>query len=237
MAFKPTFDSNAEVIHHPTFLFSASSIHSRQPENPPCSEGFSTMYCGWSASNSLRFASRLQCPISSSSKAMGKGETEVSPAISSHCPARMGCSMECKSSSANRFSLSKASAGAKAPLASTRSSTSRAGKCRRMKRNKSSSSSKPMAPIFNLTQRKPASNFSLICLYMASWSPIHINPLMQIPSSPREKGVSHKAYVPRSRWRKAVSNPNSMEGYSLHRSVSTCPVRATSAHIPRNTPS
>ena len=116
MAFKPTFDSNAEVIHHPTFLFSASSIHSRQPENPPCSEGFSTMYCGWSASNSLRFASRLQCPISSSSKAMGKGETEVSPAISSHCPARMGCSMECKSSSANRFSLSKASAGAKSPV-------------------------------------------------------------------------------------------------------------------------
>ncbi len=58
------------------------------------------------------------------------------------CPARIGCSMECKSISASRFSLSIASEGRKAPLASTRSSISLAEKCARMCFNKESSRSK-----------------------------------------------------------------------------------------------
>jgi len=163
MAFSPIFDSNAEVIHQPIFCCSASSIHSCPPLIPPCKDGFSMIYCGRITDKSSFFLSIVLMPISSSSKAIGKGVSEVSRAISSHCPARIGCSMECRSSSASRCNLFRASSGEKAPFASTRNSISLAEKCARICFNKASSSSKLIAPIFNLIQRKPDCILTSIC--------------------------------------------------------------------------
>ena len=82
------------------------------------------IYCGRMVASSFFFSSSVLHPISSSSNAIGNGDSEVSRAISSHCPARIGCSIECKSNSDRRFSFSIASPGEKAPFASTRNSIS-----------------------------------------------------------------------------------------------------------------
>ena len=155
MAFRPTLLSNALVIHDPILRFSVSEIHSLVPRIPPCSDGFSTKYCGAMVSRSSSLSASVLVPISSSSSAMGKGDRLHKSAISFHRPLAMGCSMEWRSSAANFSSFDKASAGAKAPFASTRSSTWRGENVARMSLSNCNSRSKSIAPIFNFTHLNP----------------------------------------------------------------------------------
>ena len=163
----------------------ANSTHSRVPLMPPCRVGFMTKYWGRMVSNRRHLSSVLVTPISSSSKAMSMGEASQSLAISSHCPWRMGCSIECIPYSASLSSLPRASLGAKAPFASRRSSMSLGLKRSRRARTMASSCSKPMPPIFSLTHEKPALTFSSTRRVISSKEPIHTNPFILMPFSPR----------------------------------------------------
>ena len=163
------------------------------------------------SSNSI-FRSRRLMPISSSSSAMGKGVAAQSRAISSHCPARMGCSMEWSWNSERRCNFSRASVGEKAPLASTRSSIWVGVKCRRMCASSSSSFSKSMAPILSLMQRKPCCIFSPMRRYISSKFPIQMSPLMGMPSLPLLNGVCQNCRLRARKCSRAVSIPNRMDG-------------------------
>ncbi len=132
----------------------------------------------------------------------------------SHCPGRMGCSMECSSISESRFSFSRAWGAENAPLASTRNSMVSAEYSFLMVCRISNSDSKSRAPIFSLMHRNPCSSFSCTCRSMNSLSPIHIRPLIGIRSSPlvKSEGNSSKGCLA-ERERSACSRPNAILGY------------------------
>ena len=188
MAFNPILDSSAEVIHQPMLRSRERAIHSHEPEKLPKRDGFITTYWGRIVSSSLSLFNP-SIPINSSSRAIGIGVFRHRRDISSHCPWRMGCSIEWISYWANCSSFRGASSGEKAPLASTRSSISSLLNCDRIMRNRSNSASKSIAPIFNLMQWNPASNFLIICWRMESLEPIQIKPLISTSVCPSVKGV------------------------------------------------
>ena len=228
MALSPILLSRAEVIHEPMPRSRASRIHSSLPLIPPCNDGFRIMYCGRMVSRSMIFSSTSFTPMSSSSRAIGKGVSRQRRAIATHLPSLfflswkpdldggMGCSIEWMSYFASCSSLSIAFSIVNPPLASTRSSICSFVKCLRICCIRAISLSQSIAPIFSFTQWKPACSFSSIRRYISSNVPIQMSPLMGIPSSPREKGVSLPSACRKGKAlfmaAKAVSRPKSMEG-------------------------
>ncbi len=137
-------------------------------------------------SSNLSFSSESVTPMSSSSKAMGSGLSSQRRAISCHCPCFMGCSMVWICKSERIFSFSNASEGENAPFASTRSSISDGEYSSRIIFSNANSLSKSIAPIFILIHLKPAFNFSEICCFIKSRSPIQTKPLMGMLWLPSE---------------------------------------------------
>ena len=190
MFLNPMLLSRALVIHDAMPLLLASLTHSMLPVMPPCRVGFTTMNCGFSVSSSVFFSSKEKCPMSSSSRATGTGDIRQSLAMSSHEFCGMGCSIECMSKRARSLSLSIASSGLNAPLASTRSCRVEGEKRERMNSSSRISSSQSIAPIFSFMHLKPAMSFSFTCCSISSYGAIHISPLVGMPTSERAKGVS-----------------------------------------------
>ncbi len=195
--------------------FSTREIHWLLALKPPIKLGLRMIYWGFIYSNKRCLS--VFIPINSSSSAMGKGVLRQSSFICSHCPARMGCSMEWISNTANRSSFSNAFSGVKAPLASTRNSISSDENSFRMLRNKSNSVSKSIAPIFSLIVVNPDCSFSLICCCIKDGLPIQIKPLivmLSIPSVKREGNNSNGSFLRIDI--KACSSPKTIEGNSCN---------------------
>ena len=118
--------------------------------------------------------------MSSSSKAIARGEFSHKKDMFSQCLVLIGCSIECRENSDNIFSFSNASEKAKAQLASTLISMSFEEYSFRIFFINSSSVLKSREPILILTQSKPESIFSLICEIIKLFCPIQINPFIGI---------------------------------------------------------
>ena len=215
MAFKPIFDSRADVTHQPIFIFSARSIHSSEAAKPPSKPGFRITYWGFIISRNSFFLEYGNIPINSSSRAIGTGLCLHKLAISSHCRARIGCSIECTCNFAKSFKTESALLGEYAPLASTLMVSSEAENCLRMASIKLRSVAQFSEPIFSLMHEKPLFNFSAICCCMYSALPIQIRPFVTIEVSPH---VNDDGKIipppPFSRLSIAVSRPNLMAGNS-----------------------
>ena len=121
----------------------------------------------------------------SSSRAMSIGDVRHSSAMSSYCPWRTGCSMECMPNCDRRSRRSDAFSGVKLPLASSRISSSSGVNCRRTARMRLSSSSKSMPPIFSFSTLNPCCSLAAMACRMVCLSAIHIRPLIAIPLWPR----------------------------------------------------
>ena len=111
-------------------------------------------------SSNACFIERTFTPMSSSSRAMGRGDSRHRAAILGHWCWRMGCSMEWMSYCARASSRLMAFSGVKPPLASTRNSICSLLYTWRMRLMRSSSLKKSMAPIFSFTQWNPLFSFS-----------------------------------------------------------------------------
>ena len=82
-----------DLIQHIRKHFSRKEVELRVDANPPWSDGLRMIYCGLMVSSRRIFSSVEFTPISSSSRAIGSGDSWQSCAISLHCCAIMGCSM------------------------------------------------------------------------------------------------------------------------------------------------
>ncbi len=163
---------------------------------------------------------------------MGRGEREMSVASASHCRGRRGCSMHDTPASASCVSLSKASAGRKAPLASTRISTPGNAAC--ASRSIASSRGQGRNPTLSLRQVKPWATPSAMRSSMASASSIQMRQWMASPVSPRLKGVSNSGPPPARAESSAVSMPKRREGASAKASCGRQPALLTASQARRS---
>ena len=127
----------------------------------------------------------------------------------------MGCSIEWIPNLDSASIRVRASAGEKAPLASSLSSRLSALNRLRISLSNSSSLSKPIPPILSFTQRNPASSLSRIRPAISCPVPIHTSPFMGISSSPAENADGNgMRRPPLARSLTAVFHPKSTDPHA-----------------------